>query len=92
MSIWQSLQYALPLFTGLALQALHHIDFPSFLLRSDRNWSRTHEEKLGFPFANSQVVASNVTFIGLILLASIILLIDLCARIAKKRLDRSSQT
>ena len=54
------------------------------LLRSDRNWSLTQAEKLVFSFANSHVTLSNVTFIGLILLASIELLINLCARIAKK--------
>lgn len=34
---------------------------------SDLNWSLTHCEKLGFFFANSQVVASRLTLIGLIL-------------------------
>ena len=63
---------------------MHLLIVTSVLLRSDRNWSLTQAEKLGFSFANSHVTLSNVTFIGLILLASIELLIDLCARIAKK--------
>ena len=63
---------------------MHLLVFTSVLLRSDRNWPLTQAEKLVFSFANSQVTLSNVTFIGLILLASIELLIVLCARIAKK--------
>ncbi len=69
-SIWQSLQYALPLFTVLDLQALHHIDFPSFLLRSERNWSRTHCEKFGFLAAKSQDVGSRVMSFCLISLGN----------------------
>jgi hypothetical protein len=58
--------------------------YSSLLLRSDLSWALTHAEKLVFSFAYSHVTLSNVTFIGLILLASIELLMNLCARIAKK--------
>ena len=53
-------------------------------MSSDLSLALTHAEKLVFCFANSQVTLSNVTFIGLILLASIELVMNLCARMAKK--------
>lgn len=74
----------MPVLADLALHALHQLGTASDLLRSDRSLSLTQEEKLGFCLANSHVTLSNVTFIGLILLAKKHLYMNLCARITKK--------
>ena len=63
--------------------------YASLLFRSERSCARTHAEKLVFSFAYSHVTLSNVTFIGLILLAKWNLDISLCARIAKKDMGQA---